>query len=93
MAAREWLYCKMDALVALEIVIPVETLGALIALEWAIILLLRLAVGMSTVHTVMTTIATHHAAHSAAADHLHLRARVMDVGHDGPGHRWQRITK
>src|SRR4051794_22837414 len=83
----------MDALVALEIVVPVETLRALITLEWAIILLLRLTVRMSTVNAVMTTIATHHPADSAATDHLHLRARVVDVGHDGPGHCWQRITK
>ncbi len=42
MAAGERLDGKMDALVTFEIVIPVETLRALIALERSIIVRLRL---------------------------------------------------
>jgi hypothetical protein len=89
--AREGLYGKMDAFMPLEIMVSVETLWTLITFEWTIILLRRLTVGMAGIHAVMATIATHHAANSA--NHLHLRARVVDIGHDGSGHCWQRIIE
>jgi len=42
MATRERLYSKMDALMTLQIMIPVEALRALIAFEGSIVVWLRL---------------------------------------------------
>jgi hypothetical protein len=41
-AARERLHCQMDPFVPLQVVVPVERLRALVALERAVILLLLL---------------------------------------------------
>lgn len=37
MSTRERLDCQVDPLVPLQIVVAVETLGALIALEWSVV--------------------------------------------------------
>jgi hypothetical protein len=42
MSTRERLDCQVDSLVALQVVVPVEGLGALVTLERTIILLLLL---------------------------------------------------
>jgi hypothetical protein len=47
MAAREWLHSQVDSLVALQIVVAVEGLWALIAFEGSVVLLLLLARMMS----------------------------------------------
>jgi hypothetical protein len=49
MAAREWLHSQVDSLVALQIVVAVEGLWALIAFEGSVVLLLLLA-RMVSVH-------------------------------------------
>ena len=62
MSAWEGLHCQMDSLVAFEIVIAVEGLRALIALEWAVILLLLLSRMMSVhwpAHLMLWVLHTH----------------------------------
>lgn len=52
MATRKGLHSQMNALVPLEIVVTVETLRALIALEWPVVLwrLLRWVLGVHLLH-------------------------------------------
>ena len=50
MTAGERFYSKMYALMTLEIMVPVETLRALIALERSIVVRLRLCSVRATVH-------------------------------------------
>lgn len=37
MGARERLDCQVDSLVPFQVVVPIEALGALIALEWPVV--------------------------------------------------------
>ena len=87
MAAREWLDCQMDSLVSLQVVIAVEGLWALIALEGAVIWW-GLALWVMPVHLVrMLWVPLHvHAAYQC-----HLVPGVVHVGHDGTGHCWQAV--
>jgi hypothetical protein len=84
MAAREWLDRQVDALVALQIVVPVEALRALVALEGPVVLLLLLLLAVVSVHV----LAAHGVAvlHVHAPDERHLAAWLVHVGHDGPRH-------
>lgn len=83
MAAGEGLDGEMDAFVALEIVVAVEGLGALVAFEGTVVGEC-LALWVVPVHLRVLRVALHvHSAHER-----HLVSRVVDVGHDGPGHGW-----
>lgn len=85
MAAGEWLHCQMDTLVSLQVVVSVEGLWALVALEGAVVWW-RLALGVMPVHLMrMLRVSLHvHAAYQR-----HLVSGVVHVAHDGTGHCWQ----
>jgi hypothetical protein len=78
----------MDSLVALEIVIPVEGLGALIAFEGALVLARRraVAVHMMVRRHVVGAIAVGDANAADPLDKRHLAAWVGDIAHDGSTH-------
>jgi hypothetical protein len=59
MSAWEGLHCQMDSLVALQIVIAVECLLALVAFVWTIVLLLLTRI--LSVHQLMLWILHVHA--------------------------------
>lgn len=82
MAARERLHRQVDTLMPLEIVIPVEALGALVALEWAVIGRSgsRMTVHVLEARCVAGMESGYHAGH---ANQLHLPTRTMHVRHDG----------
>ena len=84
MSAGEWLHCQMDSLVSLQVVISVEGLWALIALERTVVLGLLL-VWMAAIHVVHVRWISVHV-HSSYK--CHLAARTVDVGHDWPCHCW-----
>jgi hypothetical protein len=87
-AAGEWFHCQVNALVSLQVVIAVETLRALIALEGPVIYRLGLlgvcAVNVLHVGRVATVEATE-AVH--AVDERQAVARVADVREHGSRHR------
>lgn len=64
MVAREWLDCEMDPLMPFEVMISVETLRTLIALEWPIVcrwlLVLRMSHKVWHGSCVTTVEAGHH---------------------------------
>lgn len=102
MTAWKWLDGQMDPFMSLEIMVPIETLGTLIALERTLIQwgLLRTTVHLLHLCTMATVEARHHVAWQAmvghAAQHGHLTSRAMNVRHDwadhvGAVHRRQRI--
>ena len=77
----------MDPLVSLQIVVAIEGLWALIALERAVVWW-GLALWVVPVHLVrMLGVALH--VHSAYQGHL--VSRIVHVGHDGTGHCWQAV--
>jgi hypothetical protein len=90
----------MDPPVSLEIMIPVEALRALVALERAVI---RRSARVARMRRVVTPIHLLHAGHMPAIEaweeprlqrrsqERHLPAGAMDIRHDGPGHRRERI--
>lgn len=88
-AARERLDSQVDALVALQIVVAVETLSALVALEGAVVLLLLVLLLLVPVHVLPAHLV--RVLHAHAANERHLIARVMHVGHDGACHGWQAV--
>lgn len=93
MIAREGLHGQMNPLMALQIMIAIEALGALVTLEWSIMgwWLLRCVCPWLTVHRLWigrkTTVECHgkhamiHVSH-----HCHLCTWTVDIGHDRPGH-------
>jgi hypothetical protein len=98
--ARERLHGQVNPLVALQVMIPVEALGALITLEWSI--------GSWTRHTMVgyrvssvemlgvgdvSTIETRQNARLHSAHHRHGTIRAVDVGHDGTRHCGERIRR
>lgn len=99
MGAGEGLHSQMDPLVALQIMIPVEALRALVTFEWSIgrggsqamrwwvrsIHVLRVG-DVSTVEPGQES--RRHAAHDR-----HGTIGVMYIGHDRPVHRRQRIRR
>jgi hypothetical protein len=88
MSARERLDRQMNALMALQVVVTIEALRALVAFEWSIVLrrllrcLRRLAVHLVEVCSVTAVITMHHTVGEATDQHW-LSIRVVDVGHDG----------
>ncbi len=82
MAAWKRLYRQVDPLMSLQIVITIEGLWALVALEWAVVLGL-LALGVVPIHLGVMLWVTLHV-HSS--DQRHLVSGVVHVGHDGPSH-------
>ena len=79
----------MDPLVALEIVVAVEGLWALVALEGAVVLLLLLPRVMSVhwpAHLVLWILHVH------AAYQRHLVSWVVHVGHNRTIHRWKIVA-
>lgn len=81
MPARKRLHRQVNPLMPLQIMIAIEALRALVALERPVVLrrLLPVHVPAQLVRWVLQL-------HVAAADERHLRAGVVDVGHDGAGH-------
>lgn len=84
MCAREWLDSEMNTLMTLQIVIPVEALWALIALERPICSRLLLMIGVVAMAEEMRNICgvsavegLHHLGHST--DQSHLAVRISDV--------------
>lgn len=82
-AARERLHRQVDALVALQVVVPVEALGALVALERTVVLLLLLLLAVVAVHVLHPTAHLVRVLHAHAAHEGHLAAGAVYVGHDG----------
>lgn len=92
MRTGKWLHSKVNPLVSLQIVIPIEALRALIAFEGPIIgyrlmmlLLLIVVVHVLGIRSVPTVELWHHAL-LHVADHRHLVARIMYIRHDGTLH-------
>lgn len=83
MAARKWLDSKMDSLVPFQVVIAVEALWALVALEWALIGRVGLWLGVSIhllhLRSVTAIVAIHHIA-MHAAHKRQLGIGVVDIG-------------
>lgn len=85
----------MNPFVSFQVMIAVETLRALVALERALVMrgLLR-PVHLMHLRAVPAVEACHHAARHAArkavvgdgADHGHLATRAVHIGHDGTRH-------
>jgi hypothetical protein len=86
MSTGEGLYGQVDSLMSLQIVISVERLRTLITLEWPIILLLLLT-WVAQVH-MLSHVLLRIAWHVHSANHLHLVAWVMYIGHDRSTHGW-----
>ena len=90
MSAREWLDCQMNSLVAFQIMIPVEALGAHIAFEGALVLLLLLLRSwMMPIHR-----ATHlvlWVLHIHAPHERHLVSRAVDIRHNWASHRRETV--
>jgi hypothetical protein len=82
--AWEWLDGKMDTLVSLEIVVTIETLRALIALEWTLVLRWCLS-GWWAIHLLhggcVTTVESRHHIRRKAADEHGLTVGVVQVRH------------
>jgi len=76
----------MNALVTLQIMISVETLRALVTLEWTIVLRLRLG-RRASVHLQgcsMAAVETMYESMGHGAYQHGLTVGIVDVGHDGP---------
>jgi hypothetical protein len=73
----------MNSLVALQIMIPVEGLGALVTFEGAVILLL-LRSWMVPIHR--PTQLVLWVLHTHAPNKRHLVSRTVDIRHDWAGH-------
>lgn len=97
---------KMDPAVSLQVVIPVETLPALVALKRAVVgwAYAHAYTHAHSVHRVRRMPAVHllHASHQPAiearqksglrrAHQRHLSAGAVDIGHDRAGHRRKAI--
>lgn len=83
MAAWEWLDSQVDSLVAFEIVVAVEALWTLVALERTIIVRALLLVVHVVAHvgSVTTVVSWHHAVLvHAAANQRKVTIGVVDVG-------------
>ncbi len=91
--------CKVDAAVSLQVVVPVEALRTLVALERPVVRRAR-----ASVHRMRRVSAIHllHASHMSAveawenprlqrAHYRHLPTRAVDVGHHRSCHCRQRI--
>jgi len=78
-AAREWLDCQMNALVSLQVVITVEALNTLVALERTIVQRVRCLL-LVAVHRVHAAIVGHH-----VVVHVVVHAVVQTTDH---GHGW-----
>lgn len=81
----------MNSLVALQIMIPVEGLHALIALERTVILLLLLTLVVMAIHLAAHRVLLILHWH-APSDQGHLASRVMYIGHDGSCHCGKIVT-
>lgn len=99
---RTWkrLHRQMNALMSLQVVIPVEALRALIALERPVVGRPRLVEGvwrMPAVHLLhaghVATVEARENARLHAAQQRHLAVRTVDVRHDRPVHCRQRIRR
>jgi hypothetical protein len=100
--AREGLDGQMNPFMTLQVVISIEALWALITFERAVVQGRGLPV--SLMMRSMTTIHMLHARQMAAiecgeeaglhvAHERHLPARIVHIGHDGPGHGGQRVRR
>lgn len=96
---RKRLDSQMNLLVSFQVVVPVEALGTLVALEGPVLVCLRLvrvAIHVQVVRSVRRRSGVVASGHHAAdvSDGHHGRAGLVHVGHDGPtrsGHLvWER---
>lgn len=92
--ARERLDRQVDPLMTLQVMVPVEALRALIALERAIVrwclVSSRMCLAVDVAHTRRVPAVResgHHAAVVHATDQRELAVRVVDVRKDGSGER------
>ncbi len=88
--AGKWLHGQMDPLVPLEVVIPVEGLGARVALERALLLLGLVVVTVPLWYVVVSMrtgpVVAWHAHACDSADEPHRPTWVPNIRHDGIGH-------
>lgn len=98
--ARERLYREVDSLVPLQVVIPVEALGTLVALEGPIMVrrLLWGACPVLTVHglrvgSVATVKAYWKHIRLYVAHHRHLCSGTVHIRHNRTGHSWQGVGR
>jgi hypothetical protein len=90
MCTRERFYRKMYSLVTLEIVVPIEALGALVALEWPVVRSLLLVLGMAQEMWHLGGVSTVESGHHAWMYSTHQRQLpigVVDIREDGSGAR------
>ena len=89
MSAREGLDGQVDALVAFEIVISVETLGTLVATERTICLRIWLwhVVAVHRLHGSVSTVVVHWHTVRHAVHKRKLATGIADVGKDGSKRR------
>lgn len=94
MIARERLHCKMNSLMALQVVVPIEALWTLVTFERSVLRrrLLRRRIPLRAIHRVgcIATVEVHwEEACIHVSNHGHVCPRTMEVRHDRSGHRWQ----
>lgn len=88
-AARERFDRQVDPLVPLQVVVSVEALRALVALEGPVVLLLLLLLALVAVHVLPAHLV--RVLHAHAPDERHLVARAVHIGHDGSRHGWEAV--
>lgn len=90
MPTRKRLHCQMDSFVSFQIMIPVEALRTLVALERTFVMRgLLLTIHLLQLRTVPTIEPCHHITRKAvgkSANHGHLATWAVHVGHNGTGH-------
>lgn len=87
-AAGERLHGQVNSLVAFQIMIAVEGLGALIAFEGSVVLLLL--AGMMAVHWPAHLM--RWVLHVHASNKCHLVSWVVHIGHNWACHRWKIVA-
>lgn len=89
MMAGERLHRQMDPFMSLQVVVPVETLRALVALEGSVVRRTRWVarVGwMAPVHLLHGQLTAGEQARLQIADERHLSVRIVHVRHHGSVH-------
>ena len=84
MTAREGLHRQVDPLVALEVMIAVERLRTLVALEWAVVLLLLLLLLPRMMAVDLRTHLMRLVLHVQATDECHLITGLCTLDMIGP---------
>ena len=95
MAARKWFDRKMYPFMSLQVVIPIEALGALITLERTFIVRCLWGASIHLLHLRRMTAVEpgDHPRHAAGrhAHHRHLAIRAVYIGHYRTAHGRERV--